>query len=231
MIFCTLSVGEEWCKKYSNKIDDIGKLHEVYVYTDFGEYFPNCNIIKYTRNDFSYFEKLVLLFEVMSKHKKRVTYFDCDSTEEPKLQMILNNLHNPFDKESIYTYIIFPNEEFTHLLIARNPSFVVLMEVHKQLGFENFVCDYTHERILSIPYISNKFKILKENVLSVQSIWETNWPKGKKWVGWSEFYQGTHDCNKWSQIGCGYSEGGALSLYAKKLEIKLKEISPRTTLI
>jgi hypothetical protein len=54
MIFCTLSVGKEWCKKYSNDIDSISKNHKIYVYTDFPEYFPNCNIIEYKRKDFSY---------------------------------------------------------------------------------------------------------------------------------------------------------------------------------
>lgn len=224
MIFCTLSVGEEWCKKYSNKIDDIGKLHEMYVYTDFGDYFPNCNIIKYTRNDFSYFEKLVLLFEVMSKHKKRVTYFDCDSTEEPKLQMILNNLHNPFDEESIYTYKLFKNVEYSIEDLSTDPSLYTLMNVYRELGFKDVRCNYPHERILSLPFIPKKYKKLKEKVLNVQPIWEKNWSMGKYWTG-------THPCNKWSQCGCGYAEGGALSLYAKKLQIKLKEISPRTTLI
>lgn len=224
MIFCTLSVGEEWCKKYSNKIDDIGKLHEMYVYTDFGDYFPNCNIIKYTRNDFSYFEKLVLLFEVMSKHKKRVTYFDCDSTEEPKLQMILNNLHNPLDEESIYTYKLFKNVEYSIEDLSTDPSLYTLMNVYRELGFKDVRCNYPHERILSLPFIPKKYKKLKEKVLNVQPIWEKNWSMGKYWTG-------THPCNKWSQCGCGYAEGGALSLYAKKLQIKLKEISPRTTLI
>jgi hypothetical protein len=46
---------------------------------------------------------------------------------------------------------------------------------------------------------------------------------GKSWIG-------THPCNKWSQCGCGYAEGGALSIYAKELKINLEPILPITTL-
>ena len=33
----------------------------------------------------------------------------------------------------------------------------------KQLGFKNIICNYIHERIISVPYILNKFNELKES--------------------------------------------------------------------
>ena len=110
MIFCTLSVGEEWCKKYYNDINSISKNHKMYVYTDFPEYFPNRNIIEYKRKDFSYFEKLILLFNIINKHKERVTYFDCDSVYIEQVQSMLNGTHKEFDSETIYSHKIFQYE-------------------------------------------------------------------------------------------------------------------------
>lgn len=225
MIFCTLCYGDYFAKKYSPDINKISENHSIYVYTNKPEYFKSsCNIIEYKRKDFSYFEKMVLIFNVMDKCKERVTYFDSDSIDTEQVQSMLNGTNRKFEDETIYTYKIHNNTGFTVKVISRNPSLVVLMKVYKELGFEHIICDYTHERILSVPYIPNKFQRLKEGVLSVQSIWEENWPKGKKWEGYPEDETGTHENNKWSQFGCGYGEGGALSLYAKKLGIKLGRI-------
>lgn len=224
MIFCTLSVGKEWCKKYSNDIDSISKNHKIYVYTDFPEYFPNCNIIEYKRKDFSYFEKLILLFNIIDKYKERVTYFDCDSVHIEQVQSMLNGTHKEFDNETIYSHKIFKYEDIPFKKLTRNPSYVALIEVYKQLGFKNVVCNYIHERITSVPYIPNKFNQLKDSIFKVQSIWEETWSKGRKWKGYSGHELKGHECNKWSENGCGYGEGGAISIFAKELKINLDMI-------
>ena len=224
MIFATLCVGIDWCEKHSQAINDIGENHTIYVYTDCPHYFPNCNIIQYTRSDFSYFEKLVLLFNVMDECNERVTYFDCDSTKRNQVQLMLNGLNQPFDNKSIYTYKVFKNVEYSIEDLSTDPSLYILMNVYRELGFKDVRCNYPHERILSLPFIPKKYKKLKEKVLNVQPIWEKNWSMGKAWIG-------THPCNKWSQYGCGYAEGGALSIYAKELKINLEPILPITTLL
>ena len=77
MIFCTLCYGDYWSKKYSADINKISENHSIYVYTNKPGYFKSsCNIIEYKRKDFSYFEKLVLLLNLIDTHKERVTYFD-----------------------------------------------------------------------------------------------------------------------------------------------------------
>ena len=219
MIFCTLCYGDYWPKKYSADINKISENHSIYVYTNKPGYFKSsCNIIEYKRKDFSYFEKLVLLLNLIDTHKERVTYFDSDSIYMEQVQSMLNDTHTKFNEETIYTHKVYQNEKYSISELSKDVSLVILMNVYKQLGFDNVICNYPHERILSIPYIPNKFETLKENILNVQSIWEENWYMGKDWPS-------NHQCNRWSQYGCGYGEGGALSIYAKELNIKLDIIS------
>jgi len=232
MIFCTVCVGDYWSKKYSSDINKISENNTIYVYTNKPEYFKSsCNIIQYKRKDFSYFEKLVLLFNLIDKHKERVTYFDCDSTYLNQVQLMLNGTHKEFNNETIYSHEIYEYENYPLKTLLRNPSFALLIKVYKELGFENVICRYIHERIISIPYISSKFNELKENVLKVQSIWEENWSIGKKWIGYPIDETGTHECNRWSRYGCGYGEGGALSIYCKQLDINSEKIVPISTLL
>jgi hypothetical protein len=232
MIFCTLCYGDYWAEKYSNDINKISESHTMYVYTNKPEYFKSsCNIIEYKRKDFSYFEKLILLFNIIDKYKERVTYFDCDSVHIDQVQLMLTETHKEFDNETIYSHKIFYYENVSLKKLTRNPSYVALIEVYKQLGFENVICNYIHERITSVPYIPSKFNELKESVFKVQSIWEETWSKGRKWKGYLNYESKGHECNRWSQYGCGYGEGGALSIYANKLNIKLDTISSVNSLI
>ena len=225
MIFCTLCYGDYFAKKYSSDINKISENHSIYVYTNKPEYFKStCNIIEYKRKEFSYFEKLVLIFNVMDKCKERVTYFDSDSIDTEQVQSMLVGTNRKFEDETIYTYKVFKNEEYSIEDLSTDPSLYTLMNVYRELGFQDVRCNYPHERILSIPYIHNKFKRLKEGVLSVQSVWENNWPMGKNWIE-------KHRCNKWSQFGCGYAEGGALSIYVKELKINLDRVVPENRLL
>lgn len=105
-----------------------------------------------------------------------------------------------------------------------------MIEVYKQLGFKNVVCNYIHERITSVPYIPSKFNQLKDSIFKVQSIWEKTWSKGRKWKGYSGYESKGHECNKWSENGCGYGEGGAISIFAKQLKINLDTIVPSNKL-
>ena len=137
---------------------------------------------------------------------------------------MLKGTHTEFDNETIYSHEIYNYEDIPLKELTRNPAYVALIEVYKQLGFKNIICNYIHERIISVPYILNKFNELKESVFKVQSIWEETWSKGRNWKGYLGYESKGHECNKWSQYGCGYGEGGALSIYAKKLNIKLGKI-------
>ena len=90
-------------------------------------------------------------------------------------------------------------------------------------GFDR--CNYIDEKIISIPYNDNTLT-LKKSLKVVQQMWENLYPKGKVWTGMPHDSTGTHESNKWSKQGCGYGEGGALSILVKKLNIKKEIIKP-----
>ena len=222
MIYATLCVGEKWCKENADDVNDLGKNNIVYVYTDFPDYFPNCKIVEYTRSEFSYYEKLPFWLRLIIKHKKRVVYIDCDSVKTIPMQIIRSGSAN-FDKKSVYTFTIFDNPLALLERMKKNPSLVQLIEIYKELGYDP-LCFYLHEKLLSLPYKKNETEFILKEILNLQSIFEEKYYKGRFWEGIPNDETGTHECNKWSKYGCGYGEGGAISILVHNLNIPIKTI-------
>ena len=224
MIFSTLCVGKQWVEKYSDDINHIGEKHQIHVCSDYPEFFANNHTIKYSREEFSYYEKIVNLLKLSVKYKQRVTHFDADNINLDKFKLLLENNFIALDSDTIYTNKIHRNEEIKLSMVQANPSLVVFMKVIQDLDCNFTICNYIDEKIISVPYIKGTSEILLNSILNVQTLWETAWYKGRQWNGVPHNKDGVQECNKWSNIGCGYCEGGALSLYAKKLNIKINEI-------
>ena len=172
MIYCTMSIGEYHSKKYSNDINEFAKHNEVHVLTNYPEHFKNCIIENYDRTIFSYYQKLPFLLSLVLKTKKRVTYFDSDSID------LVKNKDFRFDNKSVYSYKIFYNTNYTNEELRTDIALGVLCDIYEELGFE--MCNYLHERILSIPY-STKIKKVFDEIVKLQPIFEENYPKGKEW--------------------------------------------------
>ena len=66
-------------KKYSDDINRLATKYKVVILTNYPEYFTDCTTLEYSRNIFSYYEKLPLLLSLVLQNKDRVTYFDVDS--------------------------------------------------------------------------------------------------------------------------------------------------------
>lgn len=225
MIFSTLCVGEEWCKKYSEEINNLGIEHKIFITTDYPHYFSNCVTIKYTRDVFSYYEKLNSLFKICVNNKRRVTHFDVNKVNHESFQLLLNNDYQPFDKYTIYCAQIYFNESYPLSIAHKNPALKVMSQGMKNIDCDFDRCNYIDEKIISIPY--NDYTLtLKKSLEIIQQMWENLYPKGKVWSGIPHDNTGTHESNKWSKQGCGYGEGGALSILVKKLNIKKETIKP-----
>lgn len=222
MIYATLCVGEKWCKQNADDINDLGKNNLVYVYTDFAEYFPNCKIVEYTRKDFSYYEKLPFWLNLIIKHKERVVYIDSDSIETIPMQILRKGITN-LDNKSVYTFTMFNNPSYAYERLKKNPSLVQLMEIYQELGYDP-ICFYLHEKLLSLPYKKDETELILKEILNLQSIFEEKYYKGRFWEGIPHDETGTHECNKWSKYGCGYGEGGAISILIHNLNIPIKTI-------
>lgn len=210
MIYCTLSVGKEISENYSGDINRLATKYDVVVLTDSPEYFSKCNLIEYSRDVFSYYEKLPLLLSLVLQNKERVTYFDADSVN------LIEDKNYEFDNESVYTYKIYEQKGFTEKQLRNDVGVDVMLDIYEELGYK--ICDYLHERILSIPY-SKKVALVLEEILELQPLFEERYPKGKKWVN-----SNRDNIQKFSNTGCGYGEGGALSIVLKNNNIPTKTL-------
>ena len=202
MLYCTMIYGNELHDSHCIELDEFSKSNELFVLTNQPEYFLNAKTILYDRNEFSYYEKLPLLLSLIQKEKKRVTYFDADSLN------LVKDKDFGFDNKSVYSYEIFKNTNYTEKQLRTNHGLDILCDIYSELGYE--MCDYLHERIISIPY-SQKIDDIFNEIVKLKPIFEKKYPKGKDWK--------KTDFSKYSQIGCGYGEGGALSVVLKNNNI------------
>ncbi len=223
MIYSTLCVGKNWVNKHKDSVEKISKDNKIFVTTDEPNSFFNANTIQYTREEFSYYEKIISLLKLCVEHKQRVTHFDVDLINTPKFNMILENKCT-FNDNTIYSNRIFKNENFEEHILRKNPATVVFMNIIRQLKCDFIICNYLHENIISVPYMKDTSELLLNSVLSIQSLWENLFCKGRVWIGKPHNDDGVQECNKWSKNGCGYAEGGSLSLYAKKYNIPIERI-------
>lgn len=215
MIYCTICIGEEWCKKYSDDINKLGSEKTTYVLTDFPEYFGNCKIKKYKRNVFSYYEKLPFTLELIIKYKNRVVFFDADSVDNNYFQSILKKEYN-LDTESVYALNVYDTKSFNRKMVLSNPSYIELMNIYRLYNYQLFP-KYLHERLFSLPYNEIQTEEILNQILEMQSIFEETYYKGRVWP------EG-HQNQKWSKNGCGYAEGGALSIIVHNMKIPTKSI-------
>lgn len=206
-----MSIGEYHSKKYSNDINEFAKDKEVHVLTNYPEHFKNCIVQNYDRTIFSYYQKLPFLLSLVLKIKNRVTYFDSDSID------LVKNKDFKFDNKSAYTYKIFYNTNYTNEELRTDTALSILCDIYEELGYE--MCNYLHERVLSIPY-SSKIKKVFDEIVKLQPIFEEKYPKGKEW--------NKHDFKNYSKNGCGYGEGGALSIVLKNNNIKVLQLIEKT---
>ena len=181
------------------------------ILTDQPNYFLNAKTILYKRNEFSYYEKLPFFLSLVKEYKKRVVYFDADSLS------LVKDKDFGFDKESTYSYKIFKNTNYTDTQLRTDDALNILCDIYSEIGYE--MCDYLHERIISIPYSENINKIFKE-IIKLQPIFEKKYPKGKEW--------NNHNFKNYSKNGCGYGEGGALSIVLKNNNIKVLQLIEKT---
>lgn len=207
MVYCTFIYGKELHDLYSTKLDEFSTKYNLQVLTDKPDYFLNANTTLYERNEFSYYEKLPFLLSLVKKYKERVLFFDADSID------LIDGKEFGFDNRSAYSYQIFKNTNYTESELRTNYGLGVLCDIYSELGYE--MCDYLHERIISIPNTKKIDKIYTE-ILNLQSLFEKKYPKGIKWVN--------HDFKKYSKVGCGYGEGGALSVVLKNNNINVKSL-------
>lgn len=192
MKICSVSVGKDFCEKYSQKIKKYApKNIELIVLTDRPEYFKFCKTELYEDKIFSYFSKNTFTSKISKKYKTDVLYIDADS-----FHIVDESIYkNQFETTYFLYDKLWPN--FTHSEVNSLPK--DLLDYYGIGG--NLKIENIHEKIFYLPY-SQKINNLYKDLLVIKEIWDketqTSEPKG--------------NAKKYSKYGIGYGEGIPFSL-------------------
>ena len=92
--FATMCIGKDWVFDWKDEIIEFHNKHKLHLLSDTGDWF-HFESYKYNK-EFSYYDKLIFLLDIMTLKKKRITYLDVD-----KLQQY-NSID--YDDSSCYVY-------------------------------------------------------------------------------------------------------------------------------
>jgi len=206
MIYSTMCIGKSWIEKFKNSINKFGKDNTLYILTDSPEEFPNCETILYTRNEFSYYEKINLILDLLETHKERITYIDADWLKH-------YNTNISFSDECLYTYQIFYLNTKPIMFFFPEIEFKKINKIVNLIGLEKFGNTYIPEAVLSFPYFNEFEKIKKDfNIMQnpIEDIYNKEVPVRTA-------------LRKYSKHGIGYGEGLAITAVADKYKLCVKD--------
>jgi len=197
--FATMCIGKNWVFDHKDNIIEFHNKHKLHLLTDCSEWF-DFESYKYNK-EFSYYDKLIFLLDIMTLKKKRITYLDVD-----KLQQY-NSID--YDEKSCYVY----NTTTTPIKLS-NEFASTREEIHKHLNIKNTSEIYVQEALISLPY-THDFENIKKDILELQPIVERNFGN-RKW--------NNSKLNRYSKYGIGYGEGSALTAVLLKYNIDIVNV-------
>lgn len=199
MKICSVSVGRNFCEKYSQKVKQFApKNIDLVILTDYPEYFDFCNTILYTEDIFSYFSKNTLVSSICEKYKTDVLYIDIDCFHI----LDINNIKN---------------ECFLYDRLWEDYQYSNSYDLPKSiLNFykisENFKIENINEFVFYLPY-SNKIEKLHKDLVSLKEMWEFETMNSE--------IKG--NAKKYFKLGIGWGEGIPLSLALKMNDIQMQK--------
>lgn len=202
MIYATVCVGEKWCERFSLDINKFAADNQIHVLTDLPNYFTGCNIHKYTRDEFSYYEKLNLIFNLSLSHKCRVVYIDADCIAH-------YNPQTQYDRSSLYCNKVFNTSSDFFKSIFSDEYILEANNIVKLIGIKNTINTYIHEELISFPY-DNNIHSMKHDVSILQKPLEQL--NSRKHI--------SRKLKRYSATGIGYAEGWALTGICIKYNIR-----------
>jgi len=204
MIYCTMCTGEEWVDNYSPVINKFSRDREVFVLTDQPDKFE-CNTILYERNIFSYYEKILLVLNLIKSHKSRVTYIDANSlrTFNPNIKT---------DGISLFCAQLLSWEHMEKYFLTESikedvPTILDKIKVKELKDF------YIREHIFSFPFSNNIDDIINDATL-IQPLFEE----------YFNVVPYTPLMKRYSREGVGYAEGFAIQALAIRYNIDIKQM-------
>ena len=200
MEFATMCIGKELVFDWKKDVTAFNNFKKLNILTDCSGWFIS-DTYEYKKKEFSYYDKLIFLLDLMESKRKRITYIDVD-----KLQYYGNI---DYDDESCYVY----NITSTPIHLS-NVFESTRKEIHNHLNIKNESDIYAQEALISLPYTS-EFENIKKDIIELQPIVERNFGN-RKW--------NSPKLNNYSRYGIGYGEGSALTAVLLKYNIPIVNV-------
>ena len=198
--FATMCIGKELAFDWNKDITSFSNFKKINILTDCSEWFIS-DTYEYKKKEFSYYDKLIFLMDLMESKRKRITYIDVD-----KLQYYGNI---DYDDESCYVY----NITSTPIHLS-NVFESTRKEIHNHLNIKNESDIYVQEALISLPYTS-EFENIKKDIIELQPIVERNF-SNRAWKN--------QKLNRYSRHGICYGEGSALTAVLLKYNIPIVNV-------
>ena len=210
MIYATMCIGKEWIDKYKETINNFSNKNKLHILTDEPIHFKNCITDEYTRDVFSYYEKINFIFKLSKKYKQRIYYIDVDwlSSYNTDIKVNDNNLYTYtnflLDDENIWTKFFTSKE----IKIKEN--------ILSKIGIDRELKDYIGEALILFPYNENIDMIIDDSKI-LQEYLENEYNKSSITSSRLDRYK----------KGIGYAEGWGLTALVTKYNIPIKQIDWR----
>jgi len=195
-----MCIGKELVFDWKKDVTAFNNFKKLNILTDCSGWFIS-DTYEYKKKEFSYYDKLIFLLDLMESKRKRITYIDVD-----KLQYYGNI---DYDDESCYVY----NITSTPIHLS-NVFESTRKEIHNHLNIKNESDIYAQEALISLPYTS-EFENIKKDIIELQPIVERNFGN-RKW--------NSPKLNRYSRHGIGYGEGSALTAVLLKYNIPIVNV-------
>ena len=210
MIYATMCIGKEWVDKHKNIINNFSKHNKLHILTDSENEFKDCVKEKYTRDVFSYYEKINFIFKLSKKYKERIYYIDVDwlGSYDTNIKV---------DDNSLYTYTNFLlNEKNVVTDFFTEKEWKIKETILSKIGVNGELKDYIAEALIFFPYNKNINEIISDSKI-LQEYLEKEY---------NEFSVTSKRLDRYKK-GIGYGEGFGLTALVTKYKIPIKQIDWR----
>ena len=212
MIYATMCVGSDWINRFKEDINKFSTTNSLHILTDDSTQFNNtASCYEYTRDVFSYYEKIKFILDLSKTYEERITYIDSDWISQ-------YNTNLKYDNSSLYTYMIFDLSSETDRPMWFS-DFEIEMRNGKLLNEINetgIISQYIPEALISFPYQENIDELIddsKKLQTFLESTYKTDTKTNKR-------------LNRYKK-GIGYAEGWGMSALCVKYNIDIKDIDWR----
>ncbi len=215
MIYATMCVGKKWVKKHKDQINKFSKTNTLHILTDDNTSFENCICHHYTREVFSYYEKINLILNLSKEYKERIYYIDADWIRDYDTTLRID------DEDTIYSYsVIDLKDKSSYISRVVFEDTEVKDTIMKKIGIDTTINCYMGEAILLVPYNENIDDIISDSKILQKYLEETYHQNSK-----------THKRLNRYKDGIGYAEGWGITALAIKYNIPIKESRWRKKII